>query len=97
MTNRSLQASRLSKVDDASLDHVHVWQVGLIDRLSSAGCGTIEAASFVSPKWIPQMADGREVMSQITRASGVRYAALTPNVRGLEAALEAGVDEVLFT
>lgn len=69
-------------------------KVGLIDRLSDAGCGTIEAASFVSPKWVPQMADGREVVAKIRRAPGVKYAALTPNLRGLEAAIEAGVDEV---
>lgn len=48
----------------------------------------------MSPKWVPQMADGREVMSRIRRTPGVRYAALTPNSKGLEAALAAGVDEV---
>lgn len=69
----------------------------MIDRLSDAGCGTIEAASFVSPKWVPQMADGREVVGKIRRAPGVKYAALTPNLRGLEAAIEAGVDEVRST
>lgn len=69
-------------------------KVGLIDRLSDAGCRHIEATSFVSPKWVPQMADGREVMSRIRRTPGVRYAALTPNSKGLEAALAAGVDEV---
>lgn len=71
-----------------------IHQVGLIDRLASAGCTAIEAASFVSPKWVPQMADGREVMDGIRRSPGVRYAALTPNLKGLDAALEAGVDEV---
>lgn len=69
-------------------------QVELINLLSAAGCGTIEAASFVSPKWVPQMADGGEVLAKIRRAPGVKYAALTPNLRGLEGALEAGVDEV---
>lgn len=73
-----------------------IRQVELIDLLSAAGCGTIEAASFVSPKWVPQMADGREVLAKIRRAPGVKYAALTPNLRGLEGALEAGVDEVQF-
>lgn len=71
-------------------------QVELIDRLTAAGCGTIEAASFVSPKWVPQMADGGEVLAKIRRKQGVKYAALTPNLRGLEQALGAGVDEVQF-
>src|SRR5690554_5876544 len=66
----------------------------LIDRLGAAGLSYIEAASFVSPKWVPQMADHREVMTGLTRHDGVTYAALTPNLKGLEAALECGVDEV---
>lgn len=66
----------------------------LIDRLAAAGCKAIEAASFVSPKWVPQMADGGQVLANLGRAPGVKYAALTPNLRGLEAALEAGADEV---
>ncbi|CAM9155613.1 unnamed protein product [Ascophyllum nodosum] len=69
-------------------------KVGLIDRLSEAGCAVIEAASFVSPRWVPQMADGRDVMASIRRAPGVRYAALTPNLKGLEAAIDAGASEV---
>lgn len=71
-------------------------QVGLIDRLSAAGCGSIEAASFVSPKWVPQMADGSEVLAEIRRPLGVKFAALTPNLQGLERAIDAGVDEVQF-
>ncbi|NWN81791.1 MAG: hydroxymethylglutaryl-CoA lyase [Halomonas sp.] len=66
----------------------------LIDRLGAAGTRYIEAASFVSPKWVPQMADHREVMTGLTRRDGVTYAALTPNLKGLEAALECGVEEV---
>ncbi|MBZ9556776.1 MULTISPECIES: hydroxymethylglutaryl-CoA lyase [unclassified Modicisalibacter] len=66
----------------------------LIDRLGAAGLTHIEAASFVSPKWVPQMADHREVMSGLARRPGVTYAALTPNLKGLEAALECGVEEV---
>ncbi len=66
----------------------------LIDRLAAAGLSYIEAASFVSPKWVPQMADHREVMTGITRRNGITYAALTPNLKGLEAALECGVEEV---
>ena len=66
----------------------------LIDRLGAAGIRYIEAASFVSPKWVPQMADHREVMSGLKRRDGVTYAALTPNLKGLETALECGVEEV---
>ena len=66
----------------------------LIDRLGDAGVSYIEAASFVSPKWVPQMGDAREVMTGIQRRSGVTYAALTPNLKGLESALECGVQEV---
>ncbi len=66
----------------------------LIDRLGAAGIRYIEAASFVSPKWVPQMADHREVMTGLTRRQGVTYAALTPNLKGLEAALECGLEEV---
>ena len=69
-------------------------KVGLIDRLTEAGLPAIEAASFVSPKWVPQMADGAEVMAGIRRRPGVRYSALTPNLKGFEAALAAGCDEV---
>lgn len=66
----------------------------LIDRLGAAGLSYIEAASFVSPKWVPQMADHREVMKNLARRDGITYAALTPNLKGLEAALECGVEEV---
>ncbi|MBL4647037.1 MAG: hydroxymethylglutaryl-CoA lyase [Rhizobiales bacterium] len=69
-------------------------KIELINHLSAAGFSNIEAASFVSPKWVPQMADAAEVMAGITRKPGVTYSALTPNLRGLERALEAGVDEV---
>ncbi|MFM9271360.1 hydroxymethylglutaryl-CoA lyase [Halomonas elongata] len=66
----------------------------LIDRLGATGLGYIEAASFVSPKWVPQMADHREVMWNLARLDGVTYAALTPNLKGLESALECGAQEV---
>jgi hydroxymethylglutaryl-CoA lyase len=69
-------------------------KVALVDCLSRAGFRRIEVASFVSPKWVPQMADGAEVLAGITRAPGVRYAALVPNMTGLERALAAGADEV---
>ncbi|WP_404367256.1 hydroxymethylglutaryl-CoA lyase [Marinobacter sp.] len=66
----------------------------LIERLATAGLSHIEAASFVSPKWVPQMGDAAEVMAGIERRPGVRYSVLTPNLRGFENALAAGVDEV---
>ncbi len=69
-------------------------KIALVDCLSGAGFRRIEVASFVSPKWVPQMADSADVLAGITRADGVRYAALTPNMRGLEGALAAGADEV---
>jgi len=69
-------------------------KIALVDCLSGAGFARIEVASFVSPKWVPQMADSAEVLRGIRRAPGVRYAALTPNTRGLADALEAGADEV---
>ncbi|NUW69959.1 hydroxymethylglutaryl-CoA lyase [Vibrio coralliilyticus] len=73
-------------------------KVALINQLSSCGLTHIEAGSFVSPKWVPQMADSLEVMSKITRAPNVTYAALTPNIRGFEQALDANADEVaVFT
>ncbi len=73
-------------------------KVEFIERLQSAGLKHIEATSFVSPKWVPQMADAREVLTRIHRSPGVTYAALVPNLKGLESAQEAGVDEiVIFT
>ena len=69
-------------------------KVELVDRLSDAGLRVVEAASFVSPKWVPQMGDSADVLAGITRKPGVRYAALTPNLKGLEGALAAKADEV---
>lgn len=69
-------------------------KIALIDLLSECGFDRIEAASFVSPKWVPQMADAAEVMAGIRRKAGVRYAVLAPNMKGFEAALKAGADEV---
>ena len=69
-------------------------KVALVDCLSRAGFARIECASFVSPKWVPQMAGSAEVLAGITRAPGVRYAALTPNMRGFEDAVAAQADEV---
>jgi hydroxymethylglutaryl-CoA lyase len=69
-------------------------KVALVDMLSDAGFPAIEATAFVSPKWVPQMADAAEVMARIRRQPGVRYPVLTPNLKGFEAALAARADEV---
>lgn len=69
-------------------------KVRLVDLLSATGLRKIEVTSFVSPKWVPQMADAADVCMGITRARGVRYSALTPNMQGFDAATHAGIDEV---
>lgn len=69
-------------------------KVALVDRLSQVGFRRIEVASFVSPRWVPQMADGAEVLARIERRPGVRYTALTPNLKGYEGARAAKADEV---
>ena len=69
-------------------------KIRLVEQLANAGCSVIETGSFVSAKWVPQMADSAAVFQQIKRQSNVRYTALTPNLRGLEAAIEAQADEV---
>ncbi|CRM68304.1 MULTISPECIES: hydroxymethylglutaryl-CoA lyase [Pseudomonas] len=69
-------------------------KVQLVDALSAAGLSYIEVGSFVSPKWVPQMAGSAEVFAQIQRKAGVTYGALAPNLRGFEDALAAGVKEV---
>ncbi len=67
----------------------------LVHMLQDAGLKEIEVTSFVSPKWVPQMADNAEVMAAITRRPGVRYSVLTPNMKGLEAALPTKPDEIV--
>jgi hydroxymethylglutaryl-CoA lyase len=69
-------------------------KVALVEQLADAGCTVIETGSFVSPKWVPQMADSAAVFKKIKRQNHVRYTALTPNLRGLEAAIKSKVDEV---
>jgi len=71
-------------------------KIELIDRLSATGFQNVEAVSFVSPKWVPQMADGTEVMAGIKRRPGTIYSALVPNMRGFEGAIAAKVDEVVI-
>lgn len=69
-------------------------KIAFVDRLANAGHRVIEVSSFVSPKWVPQMADAAAVFAGITRRPGVRYTALVPNRQGLERAIAAGVSEV---
>ena len=69
-------------------------KIALVDCLSRAGFSRIEVASFVSPKWVPQMAGSADVLDGITRVEGVSYTALTPNMRGFEDAQAAGADEI---
>jgi hydroxymethylglutaryl-CoA lyase len=71
-------------------------KIELVDRLSAAGFPNVEATSFVSPKWVPQLADGAAVMAGIARKAGTIYSVLTPNMKGLEAALAAQADEVVI-
>lgn len=71
-------------------------KVELVERLADAGFQNVEATSFVSPKWTPQMADAAEVMAQIRRRPGTVYSVLTPNMKGFDAALAARADEVVI-
>ena len=70
-------------------------KIELVHRLQAAGLKEIEVTSFVSPKWVPQMADNAEVMSGLARSEGVRYSVLTPNMKGFESALLSKPDEVV--
>jgi hydroxymethylglutaryl-CoA lyase len=71
-------------------------KIALVDRLTDAGFPAIEVTSFVSPKWVPQMADNAQVMAGIRRRPGVTYSVLTPNMKGFEAALASSPDEVVI-
>ncbi|MDA8519210.1 hydroxymethylglutaryl-CoA lyase [Acidovorax sp. NCPPB 4044] len=70
-------------------------KIGLVHRLQAAGLTEIEVTSYVSPKWVPQMADNHEVMAGIERKAGVRYSVLTPNLKGYEAAVQDRPDEIV--
>ncbi len=70
-------------------------KIGLVHRLQDAGVKNIEVTSFVSPKWVPQMADNAEVMAGLQRKTGVRYSVLTPNLKGFEAAVRSRPDEIV--
>ncbi|MBV9032997.1 MAG: hydroxymethylglutaryl-CoA lyase [Acidobacteriaceae bacterium] len=83
--------------NEKALVPLHV-KVSLIEGLTEAGLRTIESGSFVSPKWVPQMADTAAVLSGVRRVTGVEYPVLVPNLKGLEAALAAGAKEIaVFT
>ena len=69
-------------------------KIALVDMLTAVGFQKIEVTSFVSPKWVPQMADAHDVLTGIKRDANVRYAALTPNKRGFDGAMVAHADEV---
>ena len=71
-------------------------KIALVHRLQEAGLNDIEVTSYVSPKWVPQMADAAQVMAGVARKPGVRYSVLTPNMKGFEAALEGKPDEVVI-
>lgn len=84
--------------DGLQAEKVHVptdTKIELVNRLAQAGFPNIEVTSFVSPKWVPQLADARKVMDAIIRRPGTAYSVLTPNMRGLEAALESDADEIV--
>ncbi|MBC3764622.1 hydroxymethylglutaryl-CoA lyase [Neptunicella marina] len=78
--------------EKALIDLSH--KVALVNQLADAGFNVVETGSFVSPKWVPQMADSSAVFTGIERKAGVTYSALTPNLKGFDAAIEAGADEV---
>ncbi len=69
-------------------------KIAFIEQLAAAGLPVVEMTAFVSPRWVPQMADAREVASGVARRPGTRYSALVPNLRGLDAAVESGLDHV---
>jgi hydroxymethylglutaryl-CoA lyase len=79
--------------EQLTVDTAH--KVELVHRLQAAGLREIEVTSFVSPRWVPQMADNAAVMAGVQRRAGVRYSVLVPNMKGLEAALPAKPDEVV--
>lgn len=101
MTNQGMQEAvtivEVGPRDGLQNEHQPInvtTKLGLIERLVAAGVQHIEAASFVSPKWVPQMADSAAVMQGVPRQPDVHYSALTPNLQGLEAAIAAGCEEV---
>ena len=102
MNLESLRGRRVTVVEVGPRDGLQNEQVTIstadkiafVDRLSAARLPVIEVSAFVSPKWVPQMADAGEVFAGISRAPGIRYTALVPNLAGLDRALAAGVSEI---
>jgi isopropylmalate/homocitrate/citramalate synthase len=97
LTGRRVRIVEVGPRDGLQNEHVSIStedKIAFVNLLSASGLTVIEVSAFVSAKWVPQMADAAELFLRITRAPGVRYTALVPNVKGLEHALEAGVDEV---
>src|SRR6202044_1368304 len=83
--------------DGLQNEHVSVStvdKISFVDRMSAAALPGTEVTPFVSPRWVPQMADAAEVFGGITRKPGIRYTALVPNLAGLERAVQAGVTEI---
>src|SRR5260221_9133144 len=96
-TPRRVTIVEVGPRDGLQNEHVSVStvdKVEFVNRLSAARLPVFEVSAFVSPKWVPQMADAADVFAAITRAPGIRYTALVPNVAGLDRAIAAGVDEI---
>ena len=97
MTPRRVSIVEVGPRDGLQNEHVSVStadKIEFVNRLSAAHLPVIEVSAFVSPKWVPQMADAAEVFAGITRAPGTRYTALVPNLAGLDRAIAAGVTEI---
>ena len=95
---RIVEVSPRDGLQNESLPVPTAVKIELIDRLAACGLPVVEATSFVSPKWVPQLADGAAVLAGIHRRAGVRYPVLVPNLQGYAAARAAGADEIaLFT
>ncbi len=97
MTPRRVTIVEVGPRDGLQNEHAIVStadKIAFVERLSAAHLPVIEVSAFVSPKWVPQMADATEVFAGITRAPGIRYTALAPNLAGLDRAMAAGVTEI---
>src|SRR3954467_11872767 len=97
MTPKTVTIVEVGPRDGLQNEHALVStadKIAFVDLLSAGGLPVIEVSAFVSPKWVPQMADATEVFAGITRASGIRYTALVPNLAGLDRAIAAGVNEI---
>jgi hydroxymethylglutaryl-CoA lyase len=97
LRGRTITIVEVGPRDGLQNERAHVAtgdKIELVNRLSAAGLPVIEVTAFVSPKWVPQMADAAEVFAGITKRAGIRYTALVPNPAGLDRAMDAGVREV---